>query len=145
MPDQDDFSSVPVQDRDTLSMSVTVDISDMDTHSKQIFEELASIYEDNFMEIVEKNRDYQWSFLTTGEKLSMSDGVPFDNAARAQAFGLLTRSGDKRERLIENIYGDGDANVSDSPATTAREAANYYLFLSLVLDNPELTQVLHDE
>jgi len=137
-----DFDEVPVEDRDTLSMSVTVDISDMDDDDREILEALAALYEQNFKRIVEKNRDYGWSFLVTGEKLTLSEGSPFDNPTRSQAFGLLTRSGDKRERLIENLYGDGDANVSDEPSVTAREAANYMMFLSFVLEHPELAKRL---
>jgi len=98
MAEQGEFDAVE------LSMSVTVDISGMDDQSKEIFHALADIYEQNFQEIAQKNRDYSWSFLTTGEKLSASGGTPFDNHTRSQAYGLLTRSGDKRERLIENIY-----------------------------------------
>jgi len=142
--DQDDydFDEVPVEDRDTLSMSVTVDISDMDDDSKQIFEALADLYERNFQEIVQKNRDYGFSFLVTGEKLTLSDGTPFDSHTRSQAYGLLTRSGDKRERIIENLYGNGDAAVSDEPSVTARESANYMMFLSFVLEYPELAERL---
>ncbi len=106
---KESFEAVDVTDRDTLSMSVTVDISDMDDDSKEIFDVLADIYEQNFKEIVNKNRDYGFSFLVTGQKLTLSEGSPFDNPTRSQAYGLLTREGDKRERIIENLYGDGDA------------------------------------
>ena len=142
MPEQ--FDAVDITDRDTLSMSVTVDVAGMDDQQKAILQALASLYEQNFQELVNKNRDYGFSFLTTGTKLTMSDGVPFENPTRSQAYGLLTRSGDKRERLIENIYGNGDAEVSDEPHVTAREASNYYLFLALVLKHPELTTELCD-
>lgn len=137
-----EFEAVDVESQDTLTMSVTMDVSDMDSQSKEIFQALSQIYEENFKEVVNKNRDYGWSFLVTGQKLTMSEATAFDNPTRSQAYGLLTRSGDKRERLIENIYGDGDASVSDSPATTAREAANYMLFLSFVLEHPELAQTI---
>jgi len=132
------FEKVDPEDRDTITMSVTMDVSDMDDRDKEILSVIADIYEDNFQEIVNKNRDYGFSFLITGQKLTNSPGSPFDNVTRSQAYGLLTRCGDKRERLIENIYGDGDAAVSDEPHVTAREAANYYLFLSFVLEHPEL-------
>jgi len=137
-----DFDRVDVEDRDTLSMSVTVDISDMDDDDREILEALADMYERNFQTLVQKNRDYGWSFLVTGEKLTLSEGSPFDNHTRSQAYGLLSRSGDKRERIIENLYGDGDAAVSDEPSVTAREAANYMMFLSFVLEYPELAKRL---
>jgi hypothetical protein len=110
----------------------------MDERDREVFEQLLDIYVDNFESIVQKNRDYGWSFLTTGLKLSQSQGAPIDGPIRNQAYGLLTRTGDKRERLIENIYGNGDAAVSDPPHVTASECGNYYFLLSFLLDNPDL-------
>jgi len=76
--------------------------------------------------------------------LAQSEGTVFDNAVRSQVDGLLHRSGDKRERLIENVYGEGSSVVSDEPAVTARENANYYQFMSLILANPQLAQKASD-
>lgn len=132
-----ELSTLP-SDRESITMEVTVPVDDMNSRDRQALRELARIYEESFMEVVEKNRDYGWSFLTTGSKLAASDGTPFVTPARSQAYGLLTRSGDKRERVVENIYGDGDAAVSDPPAVTAQECGNYWFFLALVLDNPQL-------
>lgn len=136
------FESVDIEDRDTLSMSVTVDISDMDDDDKEILEALAALYEESFQESVDKSRDYGWSFLVTGEKLTLGDGAPFENHTRSQAYGLLTRSGDKRQRIIQNLYGNGSSEVSDPPCVTAQENANYMMFLALILKHPELTKVL---
>jgi hypothetical protein len=113
-----------------------MDVSDMATEDKAVLIELAGLFEDNFRELVNKNRDYGFSFLRTGSKLAASEAFPADSASRAQALGLLTRAGDKRERLIENVFGDGSDAVSDPAHVTAREAANYWLFLSLVLKDP---------
>jgi len=82
--------------------------------------------------------------LTTGAKLAQSEGTPFESAVRSQSYGLLTRIGDKHERLIENVYGDGSQEVSDEPAITAREASNYFQFLSFVLANPQLAEEASD-
>lgn len=136
--EDDEFSTLTSGQKDHITMSVTVDVSDMDIRDRTVLDVLAEMYENNFMEVVEKNRDYGFSFLRTGCKLAGTDATPFDNPTRSQAYGLLTRTGDKRERLIENVYGDGDSRVSDEPAVTAQEAANYYLFLAFVLDNPDL-------
>jgi hypothetical protein len=123
---------------DVVEVSVAVDTSEMSAEKTEVLAVLADQFEESFHEIYEKNRDYDWSFLASGSKLAASSGTPFEHPARAQAFGLLTRSGDKRERLVENVFGDGEAAVSDEPAVTALEAANYYQFLAFVLSNPEL-------
>jgi hypothetical protein len=142
--DEQTVKTIAPDNQQTITMSVTVPVGDMSGRDRQVLAALAEMYERNFETVVAKNRDYSWSFLRTGSKLAATDGTPFDSHARAQAFGLLTRIGDKHERLIENVYGDGDATVSDSPATTAREAASYYFFLALVLDNPELAGAFLD-
>lgn len=137
--DSDDgLAHIETEDRDHVTMEVTVDVTDMDDDAVEVLTKLSSIYEDAFSEVVRKNRDYGFSFLKTGCKLAQTDATPFESAARTQAFGLLTRTGDKRERLLENVYGDGDAAVSDDADVTAMEAANYYVFLSFVLQYPEL-------
>ena len=135
-------TTIPDSERDVIHMEYTVDVSGMDPDDREAIGQLADLYEDCFREVTEKNRDYGFSFLHTGQKLADTDAIPFDDPVRAQVFGLLTRLGDKRERLIENVYGNGDAAVSDPPATTAMEAANYYLFIAFVLGNPELAEEL---
>jgi len=138
----DEMSTIPAIERDTIRMEVAVDVSDMDDKDKEAINKLSRLYENAFQEVVDKNRDYSFSFLRTGQKLAETPAVPFDDPARAQAFGLLTRQGDKRERLIENVYGNGDASVSDTPDVTAVENANYYFFLAFVLRHPDLAAEL---
>lgn len=140
----DEMSTIPATERDTVRMEVAVDVSDMDAPDRKAINDLANLYEGAFREVVNKSSDYGWSFLKTGKKLAQSDGTPFDSAVRSQSFGILTRVGDKHERLIENLYGDGAAEVSDEPCVTAQEAANYYLLLSFILANPELTAELSE-
>ena len=123
---------------ETIEIHAEYDVSDLSYEDTAVLKALAAMVEDNFTEIAEKNRDYSWSFLTTGAKLANSNGSPFETAPRSQVFGLLTRAGDKRERLIENVYGDGSAKVSDDPHVTAREAANYWLFIAFILEHPDL-------
>lgn len=134
----EDLSTLSLEDREHVTMEVTVDVSEMDEQDTLVLQALANQYESSFQEVVEKNRDYSWSFLTTGRKLADNDSMPVDSPTRSQVFGLLTRIGDKRERLVENVYGNGSATVSDDPATTAQEAANYWQFVAFVLENPEL-------
>ena len=136
----DDFSTLDADERQHVTMEVTVDVSDVDPDSREVIAQLAQQYENSFRTVVEKNRDYGFSFLTSAKELTESTGTPFDSVTRAQAYGLMTRIGDKRQRLINNVYGDGAAEVSDPPAITAREAANYYQFLSFVLANPQLAK-----
>ncbi|TKX58855.1 hypothetical protein EXE44_04750 [Halorubrum sp. SS7] len=140
--DWDEMSTIPMMERDTIRMEVAVDVSDMDTQGKKAINELTDLYEGAFQEVVNKNRDYSWSFLRTGRKLADTPATPFEDPARSQAFGLLTRMGDKHERLVENVYGNGDAAVSDTPDVTAQEMANYAMFLAFVLANPDLATEL---
>lgn len=139
-----EMKTIDDADRETVTMEVTMDISDMDDTDKEVICALARQYEEAFQEICEKNRDYGFSFLTSGAKLAQSEGTPFESAVRSQSYGLLTRIGDKHERLIENVYGDGSQEVSDEPAITAREASNYFQFLSFVLANPQLAEESSD-
>lgn len=129
---------VDSNEQNTVTMAVTVDVSDMNERGVEVLQALARSYEDAFQEVVDKNRDYGFSFLATGCKLAATDGAPFETPVRSQTYGLLTRTGDKRERLIENVYGDGSAAVSDEPHLTARECGNYWFFTSFVLEHPEL-------
>jgi hypothetical protein len=138
------LTEVDRSEKQTIELSVTVDVRDMDTESREAIARLAELYEDAFQEVVNKSSDYGWSFLTTGDKLTQSDGTPFDSPTRSQAFGLLHRQGDKRERLIKNVFGNGSQEVSDPPSQTAQEAANYYLLLSFILANPDLCAELSD-
>jgi len=145
-PDIDtSLSSVDVTDQDHVTMEVTMDISDCSETEKQITNALARQFEESFEELVTKSRDYGYSYAISGRKLAESNGTPFDNPIRSIVYSLLTRKGDKDERLIENVYGDGSQEVSDPPAITAQEAGNYYQLIALVLDNPELINEVADQ
>jgi len=137
-----DMQTIDDKDRTHVTMEVTMDIRDMEPKEKEAICTLARQYEDSFQELKNKNEDYGYAFLRAGSKLAQSNGTPFDSEIRSQAFGLLTRIGDKHERLIENVYGNGSAEVSDGPEITAKEASNYYQLLSMVLANPQLAREL---
>lgn len=128
-----------IEEPDHVTMSFTADVSDMDEEQVEMLQTLADTYERAFEEVVAKNRDYDFSFLKEAEKLSQSDSYPIDHPTRAQVDGLLHRTGDKRERVMENVYGNGDATVSDEPHITAMECANYWFFVSFVLEHSDLT------
>ena len=133
-----DLHSIDDGDKQHVTMECTMDISDLDTEDKEVICQLARQFEDSFAELKNKNDDYGFSFLRAGSKLAQSDGTPFESETRSQVFGLLHRIGDKHERLVENVFGDGSMEVSDPPAVTAQEAANYYQLLSFILANPDL-------
>jgi len=139
------LSTVDVTDQDHVTMEVTMDISDCSETEKEITNALARQFEESFEELVTKSRDYGYSYAISGRKLAESNGTPFDNPIRSIVYSLLTRKGDKDERLIENVYGDGSQEVSDPPAITAQEAGNYYQLIALVLDNPELINEVADQ
>lgn len=135
---------IEAEDQTTVTMSVTADVSDLGPKEVEMLQLLANQYESSFQEAVNKNRDYGMSFLRTGCKLAATDADPLGSPVRSQVYGLLTRTGDKRERLIENVFGDGDSTVSAPASETAAETANYYFFMSFVLANPELAQSFLD-
>ena len=137
-----DMQTIDDKDRTHVTMEVTMDIRDMEPKEKEAICTLARQYEDSFQEIVSKNRDYGFSFLKTGKELADMPATPIDSVVRTQTYGLLTRIGDKRQRLVENVFGGGDASVSDGPEITARESSNYYQFVSFVLANPQLAREL---
>jgi len=133
-----ELHSIDDGDKQHVTMECTMDISDLDAEDKEVICQLARQFEDSFAELKNKNDDYGFSFLRAGSKLAQSDGTPFESETRSQVFGLLHRIGDKHERLVENVFGDGSMEVSDPPAVTAQEAANYYQLLSFILANPDL-------
>jgi len=136
--ESEEMERLTPDDQDHVTMSVTVDVSDMDERDTEVLQELSDLYENSFREVCEKNRDYSWSFLKTGCNLASTESTPFETPVRAQTYGLLTRTGDKRERLKENVFGAGDANVSDPAYKTAAECGNYWMMMSFLLQNPRL-------
>jgi len=133
-----DLHSIDDGDKQHVTMECTMDISDLDAEDKEVICQLARQFEDSFAEICRKNRDYSFSFLKTGKKMADSSTIPIDSVPRSNVFTLLTRISDKEERLTENVFGNGSSTVSDEPSVTAREAANYFQFVSFVLANPDL-------
>ena len=133
-----DLHSIDDDDKQHVTMECTMDISDLDAEDKEVICQLARQFEDSFAEICRKNRDYSFSFLKTGKKMADSSTIPIDSVPRSNVFTLLTRISDKEERLTENVFGNGSSTVSDEPSVTAREAANYFQFVSFVLANPDL-------
>jgi len=132
------LSRLTPEEMDTVTMEVTVDVSDMDERDQRLVRRLADQYEAGFEEVVAKSRDYGWSFIHTAHKLARSEATPLDDDVRMATLGLMTRIGDKRERLLENVYGNGDATVSDTADVTAAEAANYYMMMAVLLAEPSL-------
>lgn len=135
-----DLTTLDRNDGQFIELHAEVDVRDMDPADAAKIAALAELYEDCFEEVVAKNRDYGWSFLNTARTLAETDATPIDDETRSQVYGLLQRSGDKRERIKENVFGNGDSRVSDTPDETAMEAANYMLFIALCLRHPELTR-----
>jgi len=139
----DEFEPLFVDD--TVTLGVSHDVGDLPEADQELLERLSTLVEESFTEVVAKNRDYGFSFVRTGGKLQQSMR-PDENPSREIVRGLLHRTGDKRERLIENVFGQGSTDVSDTPAQTAQECANYWLFIALVLQEQTFIQeYLSDE
>jgi len=123
-------------------MKVSMDISDLNDDDQEVIRTLARQFEESFEEVVEKNRDYSWSFLQTGKDMAESSAIPIDSVTRSNVLTLLTRISDKRNRLEENVFGDGSSVVSDEPSVTAQEMSNYLQFVAFVLANPDLAETV---
>lgn len=119
----------------------TLDISlDVDGASDQqlwMFAELATMVEDNYTTLVEKNLDYGTAFLNGAVREHVGSASPFEDAMESSLYRLFTRSSDKRDRFQEQVFGEGDDLVNEDAVETALDNANYWLLIAWTLENGE--------
>jgi len=132
------LSTVERPATDTLTMEVTVDVSDFDERDREILAALARGYEDSFLEVVEKSRSYGFAFIETGNEIASRPSGQFSNPVRASANGLFHRTGDKRARFYRRMFGDVKDTTEDPVPQTARECGNYWMLLSFLVSHPDL-------
>jgi hypothetical protein len=139
--DHNEFSRIADDEKQTVTMAVEVDVSDMETEDVKRIKALSKLYEDSFLEVVQKNRGYGFSFLQVGAERANLPGGPFDNEVRAIADGLFTRTKDKRSRFHQMMFTEAEGASSDPLWQTAAENANYWLFMALITKHPDLAKI----
>jgi hypothetical protein len=127
---------------DTIELHVSMNVADMAVEDRAVLIELAGLFEDNFRELVNKNRRYGWSFIHTGAERAQLPGGQYENSIRATADGLFTRSGDKRRRFHQMMFNNIESSNEHPAVEAARENANYWLLMALVVKNPDLVSDL---
>lgn len=130
-----DKQRIPTEDKRTVSLSTTVDVTDVGAEQIRLFEQFASLYEELFETFVEKNLGYGSSFRHIGTHLAERDGGPFDDPTRAALYAQFTQTGHKRERFHSLVFGDGQDQVKEDPEDTCLDAANYWLFSAYLIRN----------
>lgn len=121
----------------TVTLHVEVDTAGASEQQQRIYEQMADIFERRFELFVEKNLDYNSSFLTAGEveqTLDSGNG-PFDTEQEANLYKLFTRTQDKQQRFYSQTFEDDDDRVGESAAETAGDAAVYWFMVQWLIEN----------
>jgi hypothetical protein len=138
--DERTMERMTAEDMDQVTLSFTADVSDMGPDETEMIQALATTFEDAFKEIIEKNRGYGFSFIETGNEVAQRPGGKFDSSVRATANGLFHRTGDKRSRFYKRMFDESDGGAADPIEITARENANYWMLMSLIVGHPEFSR-----
>jgi hypothetical protein len=121
----------------TVTLHAEVDIAGASDQQRRIYEQMADIFERRFELFVEKNLDYNSSFLTAGEveqTLDSGNG-PFDSSEEANLYKLFTRIQDKDQRFYSLAFENNDDRVGESAAETAGDAAVYWFMVQWLIEN----------
>lgn len=118
---------------DAVALDCLVNVSDATDEQKQMYRQLASIYEDQFKTVVQKNMDYSSSFLQGGVRDANRDGGPFDEPLLANLYKLWTRNDDKGDRFYEQVFGGGNYFVGENVSETSGDAMNYWALTTWML------------
>lgn len=121
----------------TVTLSAEVDTTGASEQQQRIYEQMADIFERRFELFVEKNLDYNSSFLTAGEveqTLDSGNG-PFDTEQEANLYKLFTRTQDKQQRFYSQTFEGDEDRVGESAAETAGDAAVYWFMVQWLIEN----------
>jgi len=115
-------------------------VAEMDTDAAtdeqiEMYEQMAAIFEDCFETFVQKNLDYNSSFLSAGKVDTIFDNGegPFDSAYDANLYKVFTRIQDKDQRFYSQAFCNNDDRVGEDVAETASDAATYWMMLVWML------------
>lgn len=126
----------PIDDT-TVSLNAEVDITGASDQQRRIYEQMADIFERRFELFVEKNLDYNSSFLTAGEveqTLDSGDG-PFDSEQEANLYKLFTRSQDKQQRFYQQAFCNGKDRVGEKISETSGDNMVYWAMITWLVEN----------
>lgn len=121
----------------TVTLEVTVDTTGATDEQQAMYEEMAGLFEERFALFVNKNLDYDSSFLSAGkvEQALDSGGGPFDSVAEANLYKLFTRIQDKDQRFYSLAFTDNEDRVGEAAAETAGDAAVYWFMVQWLLEH----------
>lgn len=121
----------------TVTLEVEVPAPGASQSQLEMYEEMATLFENRFETFVTKNLDYDSSFLTAGKIDEIYGGGPFGNSTHANLYKLFTRIQDKDQRFYSLVFGSGENLVGEKPAETAGDAAVYWLMVNWLLEYGE--------
>lgn len=121
---------------DTVTLEVEVDVDGATDEQVEMYEEMADIFEDRFALFVQKNLDYDSSFLSAGkvEQALDSGGGPFDTEREANLYKLFTRIQDKDQRFYSLAFTGNEDRVGESAAETAGDAGVYWFMVQWLIE-----------
>jgi hypothetical protein len=120
---------------DTVTLEVEVDISGASPEQAEMYEEMAELFGDRFELFVEKNLDYDSSFVSAGEieQALDSGGGPFDSVQQSNLYKLFTRIQDKDQRFYSLAFTNNEDRVGETAAETAGDAGVYWFMIEWLL------------
>lgn len=115
----------------TVTLNTEVDTSGATDEQQAMYEQMASLFEQRFALFVNKNLDYDSSFLSAGkvEQALDSGGGPFDTVEEANLYKLFTRIQDKDQRFYSLAFTDNEDRVGEAAAETAGDAMVYWAMI----------------
>lgn len=118
---------------ETVTLEIEVPAPGATDDQLAMYQQMADIFEERFETFVEKNLDYDSSFLTAGQVDAIYGGGPFDTAHEANLYKLFTRIQDKDQRFYSLVFGSGENLVGEKPAETAGDAMVYWAMVEWML------------
>lgn len=112
-----------------------IDKDQMSEEQREMYEQMARIFEERFETFVQKNLDYDSSFLSAGEveqALDSGDG-PFDSAFDANLYKVFTRIQDKDQRFYSLAFANNADHVGEDASETAGDAGVYWFMVEWML------------
>jgi len=119
----------------TVTLEVEVDAEGATDEQLAMYQQMADIFGERFETFVEKNLDYDSSFLSAGkvdQVLDSGDG-PFDSEFQANLYKVFTRIQDKDQRFYSLAFCNNDDRVGESAAETAGDAGVYWFMVEWML------------
>lgn len=100
-----------------------------------MYEQMANLFAEQFEEFVNKNLDYDSSFLSAGEVDQILDSGegPFEGAKEANLYKVFTRIQDKDQRFYSQTFCGNEDRVGEDEVETATDAATYWFMIAWLL------------